>query len=52
MCLYTVKKDWVKNTKNGDGMTRFWYTLKNLHPKKDFKLSQYVKVCPYSTQIN
>jgi hypothetical protein len=25
-----VKKDYVKKTENGDTMTRFWYTLKNL----------------------
>jgi len=26
-----VKKDYIKKIKNGDVMTRFWYTLKNLH---------------------
>jgi hypothetical protein len=29
-----VKKDWIKKTENGDVVTRFWYTLKNLDPIK------------------
>ncbi len=29
-----VKKDKVKNTKKGDVVTIFWYTLKNLDPIK------------------
>jgi hypothetical protein len=32
MCLYMVKKDYVKNIEKDDVVTRFWYTLKNLHP--------------------
>jgi hypothetical protein len=31
MCPYMVKKDLVEKTKNGDIVTRFWYTLKKLH---------------------
>jgi hypothetical protein len=27
-----VKKDQVKKIEKGDVVTRFWYTLKNLHP--------------------
>jgi hypothetical protein len=27
-----IKKDYVKKTKKADVVTRFWYTLKNLHP--------------------
>jgi len=28
------KKGLDKKTKRGDGVTKFWYTLKNLHPSK------------------
>jgi hypothetical protein len=31
-----IKKDQVKNIEKGDIMTRFWYTLKNLHPSQVF----------------
>ncbi len=27
-----VENDWVKKIENGNIVTRFWYTLKNLHP--------------------
>jgi hypothetical protein len=29
-----IKKDKVKKVKNDDTVTIFWYTLKNLDPKK------------------
>jgi hypothetical protein len=32
MCLYMIKKGYIKITKKGDIMTRFWYNLKNLDP--------------------
>jgi hypothetical protein len=27
-----VKKDYIKKSENGEVVTRFWYTLKNLDP--------------------
>jgi hypothetical protein len=32
-----VTKDKAKKTKKGDVVTRFWYTLKNLHSKVECK---------------
>jgi hypothetical protein len=40
-----VKNNYVKKTKKGDVMTRFWYTLKKLH------LNAFSKLCQ-STTIN
>jgi hypothetical protein len=34
MCLYTIKKDYIKKIEKDDDMTRFWYTLKNLDPSQ------------------
>ncbi len=32
LCLYMVKKDYVKKYRKGDNVTIFWYSLKNLDP--------------------
>jgi hypothetical protein len=43
-----VKKD-CKKTKKGDAITRFWYTLKNLHPHAFSKSCQYATINVFFT---
>jgi hypothetical protein len=43
MCFNIVKKDHVKKTKKNDIVTRFWYSLKNLHPNEFLSHGKIIK---------
>jgi len=46
-----IKKDQIKKTKNGDVMTRFWYTYKNLQPYVYYEYIKFVLKILYMKYI-
>jgi hypothetical protein len=46
--VFLHSKKIVKKQKKGDAMTRFWYTLKKLHPHAFSKSCQYATINGFS----